>query len=81
MELRVKEICKEKGILMEELANKLGITRVTLTRNINGNPTLETLTKIAEALNVPITDLFKRPESSELTCPNCGATLELKLKK
>jgi len=62
MNLRVKEICKQKGLLMEELANKLGITRITLTRNINGNPTIETLEKIADVLGVSIIELFE-PES------------------
>lgn len=59
MDLRVKEICKSKGMLMEQLAENLGVTRVTLTRNINGNPTIETLEKIANALSVSITELFE----------------------
>ena len=42
MDLRVKELCKERGMLMEDLAQILGVTRITLTRNINGNPTMET---------------------------------------
>jgi len=67
MELRVKEICKERGFLMEDLAAKLGITRITLTRNINGNPTIETLQKIAVALDVEITELFSVKSSAELT--------------
>ncbi len=67
MELRVKEICKERGFLMEDLASKLGITRITLTRNINGNPTIETLQKIAVALDVEITELFSVKSSRELT--------------
>lgn len=58
--LRVKEICKEKGLQMQELADKLGITRITLTRNISGNPTISTLESIAAALNVEIVDLFER---------------------
>lgn len=60
MELRVKEICKEKGLQMQELADKIGITRITLTRNINGNPTISTLENIAAALDVDITELFER---------------------
>lgn len=60
MALRVKEICKEKGLQMQELADKLGITRITLTRNISGNPTISTLESIAAALNVEIVDLFER---------------------
>ena len=58
MELRVKEIIKNKGLTMQEFADNLGITRDTLTRNINGNPTVETLDKIAKALGVDITELF-----------------------
>lgn len=56
--LRIKEIAKEKGISMEEIANQLGINRVTLSRNINGNPTLSTIQKIAEVLDVDVKDLL-----------------------
>ena len=68
MDLRVKEICKEKGITMEQLAINLHITPNTLTRNINGNPTIETLEKIANALKVEFWKLFTSDTSrSELT--------------
>ena len=58
MNLRVKEICKERGITIGELADKMQIVRESLSRAINGNPTLDTLERIATALNVPITELF-----------------------
>lgn len=61
--LRVKEICKAKNLKMEDLANLLGITRATLTRNIAGNPTVETLERIASALGTPLKDLFTAPNS------------------
>lgn len=68
MDLRVKEICKEKGITMEQLAINLHITPNTLTRNINGNPTIETLEKIANALKVEFWELFTSDTSKhELT--------------
>lgn len=54
MNMRVKELIKKKGYSMQDLAEKLGITRDTLTRNINGNPTVETLQKIASALGVEL---------------------------
>lgn len=60
MVLRVKEICKEKGLQMQELADKLGITRITLTRNISGNPTISTLESIAAALGVDVVELFAK---------------------
>ncbi len=85
MELRVKEICKEKGILMEELANRLGIARVNLTKTINGNPTIGTLEKIAEALGVEFMELFALSEEiqsnkggASLTCPHCGKSINIK---
>ena len=80
MNLRVKEICKAKGITMNELASELGIVRDTLTRNINGNPTIETLEKIATALDVPVTELFDQPATDIIVCPKCGTKLEVKEK-
>ena len=62
MKLRVKEICKAKGVTMEKVAIDIGIHPNTLTRNINGNPTVETLERIASVLNVPINELFE-PDS------------------
>lgn len=50
MDLNIKEIIKDRGLTMQDVADKLEITRDTLTRNINGNPTVETLHKIANVL-------------------------------
>ncbi len=61
MELRVKEICKQKGITLQQLANKLGINRVNLSVSINGNPTLNKMSEIAEALGVSVNDLLPAP--------------------
>ena len=72
MNLRVKEIIKSKGMSMQELSDKLGIVRDTLTRNINGNPTLETLEKIAAALNVPVTELFEQKSGFTALIDNDG---------
>jgi len=77
MNYRIKEICKDKGVTMEKIAGDLGITPNTLTRNINGNPTIETLEKIAAALQVPVTELFEQPKSNVYNCPKCGAQLEV----
>lgn len=60
MELKVKDLIKQKGMTMQQFAEILGVTRDTLTRNINGNPTLETLERIANALEVDISELFVR---------------------
>lgn len=58
MNLRIKEICKEKGVTIGEVAEKMQVARESLSRAINGNPTLDTLEKIATALGVPVPSLF-----------------------
>lgn len=80
MDLRIKEVIKEKGSSIQELADRIGINRVTLSNSINGNPTVETLNKIADALCVPVTELFEQPKSgtASLSCPHCGKSINIK---
>ncbi len=61
--MRIKEVCKEKGITVSQLAEKMGIKQESLSRAINGNPTLETLEKIASALGVDVPELFTSSSS------------------
>ena len=76
--LRIKELCKEKGISIHELAEKkLGITYQALYESISKNPSLNRLQQIATALDVPITDLFDKPATGNITCPNCGTEIKL----
>lgn len=58
MELRIKDLLKERGILHKELAEALGVTDVALRQSLKGNPTVSTLQKIAEALGVEVWELF-----------------------
>jgi len=59
MDLRVKTICKEQGITITELAARLGMKQVSLSRIVHGDPKLSTLQKIADALSVPLVELFE----------------------
>lgn len=52
MRNRIKEILKEKGITQKELAEKIGMSEVGLSKAVNGNTTMSTIEKIANALNV-----------------------------
>lgn len=58
MSLRIKEVIKAKGTSVQDLAEKMGISRVGLSQHINGNPSVEVLERIAEALNVEVPELF-----------------------
>ena len=60
MNFRVKELCKEKGLLFKELARRLDITDIGLRQSLQGNPTIGTLEKIAAALDVDVIELFAK---------------------
>ena len=64
--LRVKELCKLKGMSMQDIATALHINRVNLSNSLNGNPTLDRLCQVAEVLGVELSgfvefrgDIFK----------------------
>ena len=58
MNLRIKEILDSKGITVIDLANRLGVTRGACYNYINGNPTVDCLEKIANAINCDVRDFF-----------------------
>lgn len=63
----LKRIRKEKNLSMGQVAEKAGISKVILSQLEKGeknNPTINTIWKIAGALNVPYTMLLDKPEDS-----------------
>ena len=79
--MRIKEILREKGLTQKELADRMGVAEISLSRSINGNPNLSTLKKIAEVLDVNLADLFQYKDHVHFRCPCCGAELQLIEKK
>lgn len=63
---RVKELCRQKGIQLKDLALKMKIAPESLSRAINGNPQLSTISSIASSLEIPISELFAVKESIPL---------------
>jgi transcriptional regulator with XRE-family HTH domain len=58
----LKKIRQDKGISQDRLSKLADLslnTVVTVESGVNPNPTIETLTKIAKALNVGVDDLIK----------------------
>ena len=58
--LMLRQLRKEKGLTIEELASLSEISGITISNIENGrsNPTLNSLWKLAEALNVPLSKLL-----------------------
>ena len=85
--LRIKEIMKEQGITTKQMCAQLGVTRETISRQINdSNPKLSTLIKYANTLNVPVSELFTQPgptdhKDNNIICPHCHMSIKLKAEK
>lgn len=82
IQLRIKEICKEKGITLNMLAEKIGVSQPSISGIATGKqkPSFDTLERLSEALNVPVTELFEQPKfgTATLTCPHCGKNINIK---
>ncbi len=63
---RVKELCRQRGIQLKDLAKEMGIAPESLSRAINGNPQLSTITCIADNLGISISELFAVKEQIPL---------------
>ncbi len=60
--LRIKELCREKGITLNDLAAKIGVSQPSISGMSTGRikPSFETLEKLSTALDVPVGVLFER---------------------
>ena len=68
MRLRINDILEENGISIAELGRRINKSRATVHATLEkGNPQYSTLVEIANALDVPITDLFDQPKSDGTT--------------
>ena len=61
---RIAELCEEKHITINKLANISGITQSTLNNIMSGrnnSTTISTIQKICDGLEITVTDLFDSP--------------------
>lgn len=78
----VKSVIRKKGYTFEQVAEKMGITRITLTQNLGRNPTINTLQRVADAIGCKVGDFFVDEVSEDegfntIVCPKCGAKFGL----
>ena len=77
MDIRIRELCQQRGTTQKDLAAKLGVSEMTLSRAAKGNTSLPLLEKIAEALGVPVPELFAPQPTNTITCPHCGKPIKV----
>lgn len=79
----IKKVIKDRGYTIEEVARKMGISRVTLSQNMSRNPTVGTLERIANAINCNVSEFFadEKDVSNTIICPHCGEKIILEAKK
>ena len=56
--INIDSILKEKGLNKTIVAERMGLSRESLYRILQGNPTLENIKKLADALEVSVSRLF-----------------------
>lgn len=81
----IKRAAENAGVTLLALSEKLGISRQALNKAMK-SPSYPTLVRIAEALDVPMWQLFASPAdvasktpTATLACPNCGTPLQVRL--
>ena len=62
---RIKQIAKEKGMKISDIAAQMHINPVNLSACINKNPTIGTLQKIADTLKVEVYELLQFQKSTK----------------
>ena len=82
--MHIKDILKQKGLTQNELADRLGINRVSLSRLLSdkNDMRISTIQKIADAIGCDVAEFFSPAETAEhntITCPHCGAKLVINL--
>ena len=75
--MRIKQVIKEKGLTLKDVAVKMGVKSPSLSRAINENTTVDMLHRIAAALNVPVVELFEAPAAGTINCPYCGNKIKI----
>lgn len=89
--MRYKEVLKKYGVTQVELADKLGINRVSVSRLLSDNNDMRasTIIKIANAIGCTAGELFDDAQevkeevgavaSTSFVCPHCGKEIKVKV--
>jgi DNA-binding Xre family transcriptional regulator len=77
-ELRIKELAKQRGITMTQLAAACGYNQPSsLNQAMSRGLRVQQLEAIAAALGCDAPDLFARSKTT-IRCPHCGKVITIK---
>lgn len=88
--MRIKEILQQQNMRQQDLADKIGVSLSAVKQMLNAESlTTSTLNKIANALEVPMWQLFASREevlndnNNDVlgVCPHCGKPIRIKVEK
>lgn len=78
-DLRIKALCKQRGITQAQLAERLNIKPVSFSQALARKKlSMDYLENIANALDCTIPDLFD-DRSSAIICPHCGKEIKISI--
>lgn len=84
----IKKALKKYGLTQQDLAQRLNINRVSVSRLLsdNNDMRISTLKKIADAIGCSAAELISDEAAAHkpadgFTCPECGCSLHIEVKK
>ena len=82
--MHIKEVLKQRGLKQNDLAERLKINRVSLSRLLSdkNDMRISTIKKIADAIGCDVTEFFSPADTAghnTITCPHCGEKIVINL--
>ena len=77
MALNIKSVLNKYRLSQVKVAKQMGISKVALNYMINGNPTIDSLNKIALVIGCDVSELFEKPQKNSFNCPYCGKEISI----
>lgn len=80
----IKKVILAYGLTVAEVARRLQITNVALSQHLNGNPSVKTLQRIADAVGCEVGEFFSDENNTQengsfITCPHCNKKIPLEI--
>ena len=75
--MKIKDVIKNYGLTSKIVADRMGITPIGLSQHINGNPSVEVLQRIANAIGCSVSEFFEQSITDTANCPYCGNKIKI----